>query len=122
MTCSLAALLFVTITSYSPTVAQTDSTPWVTACGTRPEIGTVAISQDLFRTPGFHCGEVVLVNGQPFIVNDTMHYRLRLTVDILRLSVREALAIGRRPGTLCALGVRGREQSRLRLPPPYQPR
>lgn len=48
----------VTITAYSPEVAQTDSTPLIARCGPIRS-GTVALSRDLWRRYRLRCGQVV---------------------------------------------------------------
>jgi 3D (Asp-Asp-Asp) domain-containing protein len=77
----------VTVTAYSSTADQTDSTPFVTASNTRVRRGIVALSRDLLRefTPGapFGYGDRVELEGVgSFVVEDTMHPRFRQRVDI----------------------------------------
>ena len=101
MLCSLVATLVLTATAYSPTVAQNDADPWTTACGTRPFVGSVAVSQDLFWTSGFGCGDSIVVNGKRVVVNDTMHWRIKKTVDLWVPTKRKADRLGRRPAVVC---------------------
>jgi 3D (Asp-Asp-Asp) domain-containing protein len=77
----------VTVTAYSSTTDQTDSTPFVTASNTRVRRGIIALSRDLLRefTPGapFGYGDQVELEGQGrFVVEDTMHPRFDKRVDI----------------------------------------
>ena len=77
----------VTVTGYSSTRGQTDSTPFVTASNTRVRKGIVALSRDLLRryTPGapFAFGDRVLIEGVgEFVVEDTMNKRFSRRVDI----------------------------------------
>lgn len=84
--------LQVVATGYSSEVAQTDSTPFITASGTRVHAGTIALSPDLRQLLPY--GSTVLV------VEDSTHPRLRRTVDIWYPDRRSALRWGRRTLTL----------------------
>lgn len=99
--CSLALTVIVFVTAYSPRVSETDASPRITACLTRPEAGTVAVSQDLFGRRGWGCGDPILVNGRRYIVNDTMSPRMRTTVDVFIESTQEALKHGIKRGVAC---------------------
>lgn len=94
-------MVVVEITHYSSTPDQTDSTPQVTASGTRPKPWTLAVSRDLL--PHFPYGSVVELNGQLYVVEDTMHQRWRRRVDIWTPSRAEAIRRGRRTGILILL-------------------
>lgn len=77
----------VTVTAYSSTTDQTDSTPFVTASNTRVRKGILALSRDLLRefTPGapFSYGDLVELEGVGrFVVEDTMNPRFAKRVDI----------------------------------------
>lgn len=100
MTCALAAMVVVTVFSYSPRVSETDASPWVGTCG-RVFAGSVAVSQDLFGRKGWSCGDVLVVNGQKFVVNDTMHVRHKKTVDIWQQDTSKAIRFGKRVGLAC---------------------
>jgi 3D (Asp-Asp-Asp) domain-containing protein len=87
---ALRVAFVVTATAYSSTVDQTDSTPFITASGTRVRPGVLAVSRDLLRT----CCPFrtrVGINGQEFVVEDTMARRWRNRVDIWKSSREEAL-------------------------------
>lgn len=79
----------VTVTTYSATSSQTDSTPKITASGFRIKSSTrriVAISRDLKRKYKF--GTRVRITGIGkhsgiYIVRDVMNKRFRKRVDIL---------------------------------------
>ena len=86
----------VTVTTYNPTRAQTDSTPNITADGTRinPRKATqyryVALSRDLLSRWGgpFEYGDYVVIEGTGdrdgiYQVRDTMNPRWTNRVDIL---------------------------------------
>jgi 3D (Asp-Asp-Asp) domain-containing protein len=98
----------VKATAYSSEVAQTDSTPFVTATGTRVRPGVIALSRDLLRT--FPYGSRVtlqdsagVLNGRVFIVEDTMNARLRNTIDIWMGSRSQALQWGSRTVRITAV-------------------
>lgn len=79
--------LHVTVTGYSSTGDQTDSTPFVTASNTRVRSGVIALSRDLLATftPGapFDFGDEVELEGLGrFIVEDTMAARYTKRADI----------------------------------------
>ena len=86
----------VTVTTYNPTERQTDSTPNITADGTRinPRKATnyryVALSRDLISRWGgpFEYGDYVVIEGTDgwdgvYQVRDTMNPRWTNRVDIL---------------------------------------
>ena len=86
----------VTVTTYNPTPRQTDSTPNITADGTRinPRKATnyryVALSRDLISRWGgpFEYGDYVVIEGTDgwdgvYQVRDTMNPRWTNRVDIL---------------------------------------
>ena len=86
----------VTVTTYNPTRAQTDSTPNITADGTRikpwkaTEYRYVALSRDLLSRWGgpFDYGDYVIIEGTGkydgiYQVRDTMNRKWTNRVDIL---------------------------------------
>jgi 3D (Asp-Asp-Asp) domain-containing protein len=98
----LRVALTVTATAYSSTVSQTDSTPFVTASGTRARPGVLAVSRDLLRT----CcpfGTRVRIAGQEYVVEDTMAHYWRRRVDIWKPSREEAIRWGVRQVQMEAL-------------------
>lgn len=49
----LAKTFYVSVTSYNSLVGQTDSTPFITATGSRTRMGVVAASPDIIRQFGY---------------------------------------------------------------------
>ncbi|GAA4016550.1 hypothetical protein GCM10022631_31190 [Deinococcus rubellus] len=91
----------VRATAYSSDVGQTDSSPFITATGTRVRPGVIALSRDLLRV--FPYGSRVtlrdsagLLSGRTFIVEDTMNVRLSNTIDIWMGSRGQAIQWGAR--------------------------
>ena len=91
----------VTVTTYNPTRAQTDSTPNITADGTKinPRKATqyryVALSRDLLSRWGgpFEYGDYIVIEGTNgrdgiYQVRDTMNPRWTNRVDILTTNSR----------------------------------
>ena len=91
----------VTVTTYNPTKAQTDSTPDITADGTRikPWKATsyryVALSRDLLSRWGgpFNYGDFIIIEGTGewdgvYQVRDTMNPKWTNRVDILTTNSR----------------------------------
>ena len=92
-------------TAYNSAPNQTDSSPYVTATGTRVRSGVVALSRDLLAR--FPYGTRITIEdlsgryssvlrGRVFVVEDTMHPRIGNTVDVWMGSRREAMAWGTR--------------------------
>ncbi|GGR55326.1 hypothetical protein GCM10008959_16170 [Deinococcus seoulensis] len=92
-------------TAYNSVPGQTDSTPFITATGTRTRPGVVALSRDLLRT--FPYGTKVMIEdlsgkytnmlkGRVFVVEDTMAARKTNSVDIWMATRTEALNWGAR--------------------------
>jgi 3D (Asp-Asp-Asp) domain-containing protein len=81
----------VKATAYNAVAEQTDSDPNITACLTKPTIGSVAVSQDLYFK-GWTCGKKIHIKGLGvFIIKDVMHYRKTKQIDILIETIEEAL-------------------------------
>lgn len=90
----------VTVTGYSSTFDQTDSTPFLTASNRRVRPGIVALSRDLLReyTPGapFSYGDKVEIRGVGvFTVEDTMNPRYEKRADIWFANRTQARQWGR---------------------------
>jgi 3D (Asp-Asp-Asp) domain-containing protein len=90
-------------TAYNSIPNQTDSTPFITATGTRTRFGVIALSRDLLRK--FPYGTRVriedlsgrfngLLAGRIFIVEDTMHPRKVNTVDVWMSTRSQAMQWG----------------------------
>ena len=97
-------------TAYSSHAAQTDSTPNITATGTRTRPGVIALSRDLLRV--FPYGSRVTIQdlrgrynlgGRVFIVEDTMAARTVGSVDIGMPSYAEAIRFGARSVRITAV-------------------
>ncbi|GHF99280.1 hypothetical protein GCM10017783_09090 [Deinococcus piscis] len=77
-------------TAYNSLAAQTDSTPHITATGTRTRPGVVALSRDMLRLFPYGTrlriqdlsGNHPYVNGRIFVVEDTMHARKSNQIDV----------------------------------------
>lgn len=78
----------VPATGYAPSPYQTDSTPCITAAGTRVRLGTVA-------TNFLPMGTLVEINNETYIVEDRTNPRYYNTVDIFFPSTKEALEFGK---------------------------
>lgn len=97
-------------TAYNSFAAQTDSTPNITATGTRTRPGVIALSRDLLRV--FPYGTRVTIQdtsgrynfaGRVFIVEDTMAARKTNSVDIWMPSYGEAIRFGARSVRITAV-------------------
>ena len=87
----------VTVTAYSATEAETDSTPETTADMTSSRIGLLAVSRDMLDYLDY--GQVVVLPSLGvFRVSDTMAKRFTRRVDILHSSAKAARIFGRREG------------------------
>lgn len=95
----------VRATAYNSLPGQTDSSPFVTATGTRVRPGVVALSRDLLRT--FPYGSKIMLEdmsgrynsmlkGRIFIVEDTMAARKTNSLDIWMGTRSEAIRFGAR--------------------------
>lgn len=90
-------------TAYNSLASQTDSTPHITATGTRTRPGVIALSRDLLKV--FPYGSRVRIQdltgkynfrNRIFIVEDTMNKRKRNSVDIWMYRYRDAIQFGAR--------------------------
>ena len=97
-------------TAYSSHAAQTDSTPNITATGTRTRPGVIALSRDLLRV--FPYGTRVTLQdvsgrynfgNRVFIVEDTMAARKVGSVDVWMPSYGQAIRFGARQVRITAL-------------------
>tara|TARA_R110002096_G_scaffold21169_12_gene69136 strand:+ start:51 stop:443 length:393 start_codon:yes stop_codon:yes gene_type:complete len=97
--------LQVTATAYTSSVAETDSTPTISAWGNRlkPGMRVIAVSRDLLEM-GLTLGTIVSVEGfkKDFIVLDKMNKRWKKKIDIYMGNDRhEALNWGKRKVNIC---------------------
>lgn len=97
-------------TAYNSLASQTDSTPHITATGTRTRPGVIALSRDLLKV--FPYGTRVHIQdltgkynfkNRVFIVEDTMNKRKRNSVDIWMYSYRSAIQFGARQVRVTAI-------------------
>lgn len=82
----------VDATAYNSLSWQTDSTPWITASGTRCKEGTIAANFLPFGTK-------VLIDGfgdQIFVVEDRMNRRYKKRIDIWMRKYNDAVKFGKR--------------------------
>lgn len=98
-------------TAYNSLGNQTDSTPHITATGTRTRPGVVALSRDMLRLFPYGTrvritplnGSHPYVNGRIFIVEDTMHARKTNQVDIWMPTRSQAMQWGVRSVRITAV-------------------
>jgi 3D (Asp-Asp-Asp) domain-containing protein len=102
----------VRATAYNSLAGQTDSTPFITATGTRTRPGVVALSRDLLRSFPYGTRITIedlsgrynnLLRGRTFIVEDTMAARKTGSLDIWMGSRRDALNFGARQVRITAI-------------------
>ncbi len=82
----------VTMTAYNSLENQTDSTPWITAAGTRCREGVIASNF-------LPMGTKVMIEGfgdRMFVVEDRMNRRYKNRIDIWFRSYGDAIKFGRR--------------------------
>ncbi len=86
--------LHVTVTAYA--------SGWVTASGTRPAPGVIALSRDVERALGVRFGDRVTLEGLgTYRFTDRMPWYWHRRVDLYMSSRRAALTFGKRLGSLC---------------------
>ena len=92
-------------TAYNSLAGKTDSTPFITATGTRTRPGVVALSRDLLRQ--FPYGSKIMIEdlsgrgnslfaGRVFYVEDTMNARYTGRIDIWMPTRSQAINFGTR--------------------------
>ena len=81
----------VTATCYSPSIDETDSTPFITASGDRVHTTYIAVSRDLYKN-GWKFGSMVYIKelNQFFIVKDLMNKRYEKRIDYFAWTKPEA--------------------------------
>lgn len=73
----------IEVTAYTPDLAQCDADPWIAASGRYPEVGTVAVSRDLFWR-GWTFGRKVYLEGLGiYTINDLMARKWSARIDIV---------------------------------------
>ena len=103
---SSARSYVVRSTAYNSTLGQTDSSPHITATGTRTRFGVVALSRDLLNFVPYGSRIRIqdlsgtsynrMLAGTIFIVEDTMNARMRRKVDVWMGTRSQALNWGSR--------------------------
>ncbi|MFK7603844.1 hypothetical protein ACI3L1_16705 [Deinococcus sp. SM5_A1] len=102
----------VRATAYNSLAGQTDSTPFITATGTRTRPGVVALSRDLLRSFPYGTRITIedlsgrynnLLRGRTFIVEDTMAARKTGSLDIWMGRRSDAINFGARQVRITAL-------------------
>lgn len=94
---AIGTKLIVTSTAYAPSPYQTDSTPCITAAGSRVRRGTVAANF-------LPLGTLLEINGEPYIVEDRMNPRYKNSIDIYFSSTSAARQFGRRQLEITIVG------------------
>jgi len=84
----------VTVTAYTPRVKECDNDPTNTAMMTKPRIGTVAISRDLFLAGWTFGKKVYLKNIGVFEISDLMNESHKNKIDVLMFDVKKAKKFG----------------------------
>ena len=85
---TLSEPLIRTITAYNSEPNQTDSTPFITASGTKVREGIVASNE-------FPFGTRLLIDGQVYVVEDRTNSRYSYLIDIWFAEKEEAIKFGR---------------------------
>ncbi len=102
----------VRATAYNSLAGQTDSTPFITATGTRTRPGVVALSRDMLRSFPYGTRITIedlsgrynnLLNGRTFIVEDTMAARKTGSLDIWMSTHSQAINFGARQVRITAI-------------------
>lgn len=99
--------------AYAPSPYQTDSTPCITAAGTRVRPGVVATNFLPF-------GTLIQIGNEVYIVEDRMNPRYRNSVDIFFPSTSEALDFGSQELDIIILGYGEPGQTLPREEPPEE--
>lgn len=102
----------VRATAYNSLAGQTDSTPFITATGTRTRPGVVALSRDMLRSFPYGTRITIedlsgrfnnLLRGRVFIVEDTMAARKTGSLDIWMYTHSQAISFGARQVRITAI-------------------
>ncbi|GGO18619.1 3D domain-containing protein [Deinococcus humi] len=102
----------VRATAYNSLAGQTDSTPFITATGTRTRPGVVALSRDMLRSFPYGTRITIedlsgrynnLLRGRTFIVEDTMAARKTGSLDIWMSTRSQAINFGARQVRITAI-------------------
>lgn len=87
-------IAIVDMTSYTNAIDETNEDNENTACLTKPTVGSIAVSQDLYYK-GWTCGKRIHVKGLGiFIIKDVMNIKWKNRIDIVKNTKREAFQFG----------------------------
>ena len=103
--CADLQMEHVTVTAYSSTIEETDSTPFIAAWGDSVGAGTIAISRDLLTELSRGQRVLLFLNGHSsapdtFVVNDKMNRRWKKRVDIWFENKQAAYRFGKKKEVL----------------------
>jgi len=88
-------VMTVTVTAYSPSVDETDSTPYITASNRRVRDGICAISRDIEKELDLKWGDMIYLEGIGTCeFQDRMHRRKRKQVDLFMWNKSDAVRFG----------------------------
>ena len=94
----------LTITAYSPSIAATDGTPFLTASNSPVREGIVAVSRDL-QDKGWTFGRKVYIDSMGvFTVEDLLHERWTNQLDVFMFNTQRALQFGKKNMRVFLLG------------------
>jgi len=88
-------LAHVTVTAYTASKDECDSTPQHTACLHKVRVGDVAVSRDLFKQGWVFGKKVYLYQYGVYTIKDLMHPRFKSAIDIYVGSKRQAKMLGK---------------------------
>jgi 3D (Asp-Asp-Asp) domain-containing protein len=107
----------VTLTAYSSTPDQCDSTPHITASNKSVHHGIIAVSDDIVKELGISFGQKVLIPGHGvFEVQDRMNPRWHRRVDIWHDDREAARLFGIQKGTMLWVASSQGEENKKKEP------
>ena len=99
----------VTVTAYSPSQQETDTTPFITASNKKVRHGIIAVSRDLFDKGWVFGRKVYIKTLGVFTIDDLMAKRKRNHIDIFMFNQTDALSFGKRKLDAHLLAFNGEE-------------
>lgn len=106
----------VTITAYSSSIDQCDSTPYIAANNEPVRVGVLAVSPDLKEEFGIRFGQRVLIPGYGlFEVCDVMNPRWKRRVDIWESDRQAARIFGKRQGMMMWAPIPGEDTAVIKM-------
>ena len=87
----------VTATCYSPSIDETDDTPFITASGDSVHTKHIAVARDLYKN-GWTFNRVVYIkeHNEFYIVKDLMNRRFENRIDFFAWTKPEAMKFGKK--------------------------